>query len=616
MYIREGIGLLLLLLGLLRATFLVTPDPLIGYANQYDMLRTGACIGLFPDVAEPFRANPDAPVALFRREAAKHSGCYPSSEVALASIVLGATYASRTDGKGIPLHWFGYAKLALLFATAIVIAWALHHHPGASLVHGAIVLLVITDPVVTLWFNTLYTEFFVIWGLYAAIGALCALAIAERGAIALWALLAVALVALAFAREQFALLAPALVAVAWPWLWYRSRAMTVAIFAIAVIASVISFVFTARPPVVQQVNRVDTYLGLVAPASADPARTLAALGLPEHCAPVIGATWYQQGGESVEKACPEVLALSSFAFLRLAREEPETLGRSIARVLPAGQAVSIGYLGTKADAKGIPIGELPWWAFSPLDRLVKLLPTAAFVPLALAVMLLAPLSLLLAIAWASPSSAHVGSAYLLGMLLGGTVLYTLVTTAFGDGLSEAPRHFLPGSLAIYSTLVAVLVGAPFLIGRWKEAPAKRIAMEAIVGAAAIATVAFACVTAIAWAGGQPLAIGVVEQPAARQVPGAGLRVSGWTLDPSGVESVRVQLGKATKTARFGDARPDIESLYPGYPDAARAWFAIEFTKEELAQAGAPGELPLRVVVKSRGGTETEIGRRRVEVLPD
>jgi hypothetical protein len=544
---------MLLLLGLLRASLLVVHEPVVGYAGGPDMQRIAACQGLYPGATAQSRASPDAPVAFYHRDAANREGCYASSEVVLDAAVLATARTFRADAQGIRLQWVGFAKLGLLFVTAFLFAWALHEHPGASIAHGAIVLLVLSDPVVTLWFNTLYPEFFVIWGLYAAIGAACSLAIAERGAVVMWGLLAVASVALAFASGQFALLGPALVAASWPWLWYRSAALTVTVFVIATVACVVSFTLVQRPESAQLVNRATTH-------------------------------------------------------------EPEALARSVAKALPAVQPISIGSAGTLEGPAKVSLRDLPWWAFSPLDAIASRLPFIVLAPLALAALLLGPLALLLAIAWARPASANVGTPFLFAMLLGGTVLYAFVTTVFGLRLNEATRHFLPGALAMYTALVAVLVGAPFVFGRWRGT-LKQGAMEIIVGGAIVAIIVLAGVMALAWGERQGLAMGALDEPAGKQAPSTGLKVSGWALDPYGVEIVQVQLGKLERTARYGEARPDIEATYPRYPDAHGAGFALDLTADELAKAGAPGELPLRIIVKSRSGAVTEIGERQITVAP-
>ena len=76
---REWIGLALVVLGIARAALLVAHDPLVGYGSQYDMIRTGACLGLYPALPEPqrYEAHPEAPLPLYKVEAVRQDLCYP-----------------------------------------------------------------------------------------------------------------------------------------------------------------------------------------------------------------------------------------------------------------------------------------------------------------------------------------------------------------------------------------------------------------------------------------------------------------------------------------------------------------------------------------------------------
>lgn len=612
--IREWLGLALVVAGILRAALLVAHDPLMGYANQYDMVRTSACTGLYPAIADPAAATPDAPVALYRTGGARTGACYLSTEVVIDAVVIRIARLADKERTEIPLRWFGFAKLALLSLTALLVAFALHRNPAASLAHGLVFLAILADPVVTLWMNSLYTEFGAILGLYAVVAAACALAETDRGRYAMWAVLAAGIVALALSREQFALLAPALLLAAAPWLWQRSAELTVVSFLLALAASIASSGVLPRPALVSHVNRTDTYLGVVVPASDNPQRALRVLGLPERCEAMIGATWYLQHGESLQQACPEVFELSSTAFLRFARDEPEVLGRVAARTLPAMQQLSPGYLGALEGARHATLRELPWQAFSPLEAFADRMPGRLFVAAMLAAILAAPAALLAAIAWARPARGDPSTALLLAMLLGGTVLHCALTTAFGDGLSEAARHFLPGALAAFALLLAAIVGLPLLAARWIAAPKAR-AFE-MVGAGAMAVAILLSVSLmLRWAELQPLAVGVVDQPAGREAPLAGLALRGWALDPSGVERVQVELGALKRDAAIALDSKALRQVMPGYPDAAQGNFALDLTADDLAKAGAPQPQPLRVLVRGRGGAVTEIDRRRIEFKP-
>ena len=255
--------------------------------------------------------------------------------------------------------------------------------------------------------------------------------------------------------------------------------------------------------------------------------------------------------------------------------------------------------------------ELPLVAYSPLLALTAHLPGNVFVALALAAFHFTPLAFLAALAWARPSRVEIGAPLLLAMLLGGTALYAWITTVFGDGLNEAGRHFLAGALAIDVALLAIIVGVPVLVAHWVKAP-RQGALQMVAAAAVVAVLALAIVAEFRWAQTEPLAIGLLEQPDGRSVPSSGVQLRGWALDPFGVESVQVEAGSLRRTARFGEPSPDLQASIPAYPDAARSRFTLDLGGEELAQAGAPKELTLRVLVKSRAGPVTEIDRRRLE----
>lgn len=606
-------GLALVILGLARAGALVAHEPLAGYANQYDMHRTGACVGLFPAIDGParYQATPSAPIARYVGEAPRE-GCYPSTETALVTAVAVAADALRPDATTFRLQWVGFAKLGLLALVALSLAWFLRRHPAATLLHGLTLLLVLADPAVTLWFNTLYTEFTVVWGLYAAIGAACALALEEDPPLAAWLLLGAGLVALAFSKEQFAWLPVAFAAVAAPWLWIHSRAATVATLVLALGSAVASMLFVPRPDAVARVNRTNVYLGVVAPAFGDPARALRELGLPERCAPLVGASWYLQRGEPLETTCPEVFALPSTAFLRQAGE-PAVLARAMARVLPAAQHVVPPYLGVLEGARHAGLRDLPAWLASPLDAIASRTPFPAFAAATIALFLLAPLAGMAALAWARPAAGEPRAGLLFAMLLGGTALHAAITTVFGDGLSEAARHYAAGLLATFAGLLALAVALVRVPLAWMAEP-KRAAWElaAILGGAIVVVAAIAFT--LQWARVQPLAIGVLDVPGDRRWPAGGLVLRGWALDPQGVARVEVVLGALRRDARYGaEPTPDLAAVFPGYPDAGRGRFTLELDANDVAAAVPGGNL--QVLVHGRTGTVTPVDARRLEAAP-
>ena len=157
--------------------------------------------------------------------------------------------------------------------------------------------------------------------------------------------------------------------------------------------------------------------------------------------------------------------------MKLAAVEPEVIPRSIARVLPATQEFSPPYLGVLEGGKGVAVNELPWWLARRCMRWCGVFRLLVYVSLVLVVVVSAPLALLAALGWARPSRTQHGTELLLAMLLGGVAAYSLATAAFGDGMSEAARHFIPGSLAVYAAWIALVVrGCRRSCLRWIAAP--------------------------------------------------------------------------------------------------------------------------------------------------
>jgi hypothetical protein len=452
-FLRHWIGVILVILAFARAVLLVASDPVMGYANQGDMRGTSACVGLFPanEAVSPLVATPGAPVSLYRL-GARTDGCYLSTEVAIVATTAAIARAVGLDTNRFRLQWIGFAKLAILFATALAIASALRDYPAAAVVHGLVVLLILSDPVVTLWFNTLSREFATIWAGYAAIAAACVLALSEKGAFA-WGLLLVALVALAFSREHYGLLGLLLVAAAWPWLWHRSPRATVVTAVVTVAALVTSFVLLQRE------------------------------GVP---------SW--PSGDLVAAA------------------------PSMVQALPSMQGVAPTHLGTLAGGRQVPIGDLPWWAYSPLAAGAPLVPAAAFAVTAIATFLMAPLALLALLVMRRYRGDPLAP-LLLAILLGIVAIHAFAVTLFGGGTGEASRRYLPGALAMLSVLIALMVGLPVVVARWVVSP-RESRLDLAVGIPAIAIATYACVVALQWMPAPAPAPAPVLVPAASPTPTA------------------------------------------------------------------------------------------------
>src|SRR3954452_8516843 len=106
------IGVTLVVLALARAAALVAHDPVVAY----------------PGAAEPTPAC-----------------CTWNAEGALAGVTASVARIVQPNVERFALRGVGFAKLALLFATAFAVAVLLMDRPAASIAHGLVVLLVLAD---------------------------------------------------------------------------------------------------------------------------------------------------------------------------------------------------------------------------------------------------------------------------------------------------------------------------------------------------------------------------------------------------------------------------------------------------------------------------------------
>ena len=593
----------LLALGLLRAVLIVAHEPVLGYGDQSDMHRTADCVGIEP-IATPLLPGEMArPHALYHTAGFKGSGCYPGSSALIAApVVLAygiASIASDEPEILIPLRAFGVFNLALLAMLVFVVVMALRPHPVASVGHAMLIFLLVADPVATLWLNTLYPEPTALLGAYGAV-AMTAVVVLERGrSRAHWWLLGASLVALGFAREQFCYLPLALVAIAAPALLRQSRRRTVILAIIAASVAVVQVLLgPLRPDYVSPVNRVNAYLGSILASSSDEGETLGHLGLPARCASMSGATWESRRGENLDTACPEVLTLSSFAFLKLALTEPVTLLRAISRVLPAAESIVPGYLGIASEGPIHSVADLPPRAMSFIALMSKV-PSLVFATIVVTLIVAFPV-ILWWMVWTvhrEPAFAALPVTFALLVAIGG---YSIATTAFGDGIAAAARHNWLGALATFAAagllpLVVWQLSGDILRGR--------IALAAAFGVILLAA------GWLLWTQHQPLAIGGLDKLVEEK--GRSLEVSGWALDPWGVRRVYATVGGGPQAeGTRGIERRDLEATYPGYPEAVSGGFQITLPSNAWREHEV-----LRVYVESRQGATTEIDRRQIRLRP-
>ena len=612
--------LLLVLVGTFRLFALVLHTPMLGYANQYDMVRTSACVDLWPALppSQRYGAHQSAPLPRYVAEHVAGGPCYPSSGIAFvefARLAVGAArWAGLVETAGFPLQAVGALQALALLVLVLAFCRAERARPWARLAHATVFAVVLADPADALWMNTLYTEFGALFFAYAVAGLLALATIARpRWPTAL--ALIVALAGLAGSRQQYAPFAAIPLLILLPYWWGPARRAWVAAAAVVVATWALQMAALAQLPAIHAANNHDFYLGAALPAVHDEAKALQRLGLPSGCRPAIGSDWFVGMGADPQRQCPEVESLGRIEFLRLVLDDPVLPLRILVRGLPLIQPWWQHHLGMIA---GVTFGDL---SRAPTWLRLSLASAGERMSLDLHLLVLALLAAGLAVASAGWIRARClvrpDDGWLRAVVLTSAVgAYAPISAIFGDGYSDAARH----ALLLHPAVAALaLLG----IGRALRTPAPPGSRAAplAVGVAYLALAAALAAGLLLAARHWPLGFGVVDLPATRRLDGDDYAIRGWAVDAWGVAAVRVaaysDLDTATPAAVW-DATigrpvdgPQGESLrlyFANYPGAAHGGFAVD-----VPRSAWPATAPcLRTRVQNTLGVVTEIDRRCIE----
>lgn len=619
------LAILLLVVGTARIGWMVGHQPMLGYANQFDMGRTSACFGLWPDLPEPLRyeAHRAAPIAQYVEGERRQDECYASSELLFAGIGMGAWKLAAGAGLATPdamdLRYVGAVKAAALVLLALIFTCLLRDRPVWMLTHSAVFALVLADPLVTLWLNTLYTEFAAVFFAYAAVMTLVMIVgnAPDRGG---WYFaFAVALLGLGLSRQQHALLPAFLLLLAGPAIWQHRRRLALPLGIAASAVIVLQAVVITRPPSIGAANNVNVVLGTLLPAAGDQDSALARLGLPAGCAAVIGATWYVTMGENVGERCPGIMMLPRLRMVTLLAAEPMIAVHALMKAAPLAQPALLQYVGIEEKK---PYGALkdqnPIFGAS-IATTIERLPPAAYLGILLAAVFAFAVSLS---AWIV-TTIRLGSppfAPVLGGALGGIFVYAMSTSVFGDGLVEFSRHAHLGSVALY---VLAILGAALLAkrlgalghGRAAGVPPVTVASNASwFDWALLAVLAAVPLSGPFWLSAwkqQPLAIGVVDEPESNTLSSSTVTLHGWAMDPFDPPRTVTVINNTTRLDAHAWLHPTDPSgaalarIFPTYQDPARARF--ETVIDTAPFGGAP--ISVRTFAQNRDGIMTEIDRR-------
>jgi len=616
------VTVLLLVLGALRIIWMVSHQPMLGYANQFDTGRTSACFGLWPNLPEPARydAHRESPIAQHIEGERRPAECYVSAELAFVSVAMaGWKIASELElarSATMDLRYVGVLKAITLLLLAIGFTIALRERPLWMVAHAAVFGLVLADPIVTLWMNTLYTEFSAVLFCYVAVVCLVVIAGMAPDRIGWYLAFGLALIGLGLSRTQHAMLPLCLSILILPVAWRYRRAMGISFIVVSIIVAVVQMVVIERPTTLRAANTVNLVLGTLLPASHAPDRALATLELPPRCESMIDATWYVTMGEDLATRCPEARSVRAARMFSLLATEPGIVFRVLAKAAPLMQTQVLRYLGIEEGTRFATLdgrqSPLAWSIATPIEAL----PVVAYV--GWQVFLLAALAIGL-IAWLV-NGIRWGTAIgpLITSALAGIAWYA-VLSSLADGYVEAPRHANLNAVASSAFFVVIVVATVF--GFFARYPQRIIAgtvvgrptslafrLSVLAGALAVA------MSAIVWIPvfrQQSLAVGVVDEPESNRLSSARALLHGWALDPLGPASVYAMVNGAIHV----DAHPwrhptdpegvEIARVFPRYERPAASRF--EITIDTSAFGGKP--VLVHTIAVNPDGVETEIDRR-------
>ncbi len=627
------ISTLLVIAGVVRVLVVVLHDPLLGYANQYDMVRTSACVDLWPALPPPARyaAHTAAPLDRYVSEHLAGSPCYPSTGVAFVEFAKGAIEALRAVGLfrdvGFPLRAVGIVAAITLFATVIAFVVVERRRPWAQLAHATLFAIVLSDPALTLWMNTFYTEFGTMFFLYVAGGIValapgvgrprgsssgaasrpCApLAVLGYGALAYGALLG-----LVWSRQQYAAFAVIPLLIVAPQCWRRARAAWFAAVVVVVASMIVQTASIAGLPAIRAANMHDVYLGAVLPSARHEARALTELGLPASCRQAIGSNWYVGMGEDPQQQCTEVDALGRLALLRLIPRDPALPWRVLVRGLPLTQWWWQHYLGMVAGTQHADWSHStsPFaWSLADLD---EQLPLVGYLVVVAAV---AAAFIVTAAQWARAAirGRAAGSWTCAMLFLSALGMYAPFSAIFGDGYVDASRHALLFHPAAASLLC---LGTGRILRHAISRETRALRWMSIAGSSWIVVAAFLAMALVWGVRRVPVGYGMVGDPAIRRLDGDTYTMRGWAVDPWGVRGMRVaayrdldaKVPERSWVASYGHSVPGLSTYFPTYAGADHGGFALSISRSEW-----PSTAPcLRTWIDSRTGGSVEIDRRCV-----
>ncbi len=348
--------LMLLVVGSVRLGMLALSDPVIGYANNWDMQRLMNCLGVSPRDVSRAESTPTRTLQYYTLDGKLDlPQCLWSSQLVLLvpSMLLLKIRELLVHERMFDLRVIGIGQAVILLMAALVVCryFLKRGALGIALMNALVFAIIVADPMNALYLNGFYPELaalFFTW-LAIAIGfAAYSQGVTKVNSVAF----ALTIALLAVSKRQYLPLAVILGALEVV-LICRATGRLARGFAIVVLLGVSlafvgdRYIYGRESPLIIAINRanaMDAIMGAVLPLTSDKDRALATLGLPPACRETVGKWWYTPGIVE-DNPCPEVYTLSKQQVLALLGAEPVLLIRlTQGAVTQLSQKTPIGLL--------------------------------------------------------------------------------------------------------------------------------------------------------------------------------------------------------------------------------------------------------------------------------
>lgn len=450
--VATALMLVVLLLCFARGLVIVRHEPMIGLANNYDMIRVQGCIDAFPlrpaDV--PAWSNSwQAPIERYSFRSDVDAGCFLTSEAlfAFAALPLMRAETSGSGDGGFSMTWLGAVKFAALLLAVACVSLVLRAigSPAGALLNAVVALAVLFDPAVTIYFNAMYAEFAALFFAYVSI-ALAVIAL-RRPSMTVLGALALAIVLACLSKIQhvgFGLVllgTTVLTGLAWERI---PRRLLAAVAFGAIVGTGLQMWHMGQPSneSIRHANLTNTVL-LTVLGSTEPGEREAMtdkLGLPRHCAAHAGKTWFTEGLQAAHP-CPELYELSRARIAAALLASPATLVRMTTEGLHKAQSWIPAFLGKVEH--GVAAALPP--EFFTLDRVLVGLPFALYLAL-----FFLPCAIVLALVLARRRAGRSGPLLLAMTMCAAYELVSFASVVLGDGFADVVKQFHLGTTMLFA----------------------------------------------------------------------------------------------------------------------------------------------------------------------